>query len=168
MANLARAVALAALMSGSAASAESNAETLFTHKDWQVQVVGWDDGSFSCMAQVSTGDKSFSMWADAKASVEIQFYDSGWDLGEGGTANLVVQIDSLPTWTLNNASMLKQSVFFTLPDGDDGMTFISEVMRGNGLYLGNDKGEAVESYSLAGSSASIKVFIDCITALQQG
>jgi hypothetical protein len=138
---------------------------LFAHKSWEVQVVSFDDGTVECLAQVSDGSRSFSLWADVSASIELQFYDDAWNLGEGDTANLTVAIDGRAPWTLNNAELHKQSVFFTLPDEDSGVDFITEVMRGNVLYLNAENGDAVESYSLAGSSASVGALIDCMDAL---
>lgn len=44
-----------------AAVAEATSETLYTIKDWEVRVVGFDDGSVSCLAQVTHGPISFSM-----------------------------------------------------------------------------------------------------------
>jgi len=98
-----------------AAVAEATSETLYTIKDWEVRVVGFDDGSVSCLAQVTHGSISFSMWSGADELVELQFYDDGWDLGQGGTADLKVQVDNRPVWNLTSAELHLQSVFFNIP-----------------------------------------------------
>ena len=149
---LAGAVFLAALP----ACAESSSQVVFSHKAWEVRVVGFDDGSFSCLAQV----------ADAAEMVQLQFYDETWQLGQGETANLAVQIDRRAPWSLTAAELHEQSVFFDIPDSDAGIRFMDEVLAGNVLYLSNESGESVESYSLAGSRASVGALIECVSALK--
>lgn len=146
------------------ALAEATSELLFSHKAWEVSVVGFDDGSVSCMAQVTDGSRSFSLWSDQSRLVRLQFYDDSWDLGEGDTADLEVQIDRRAPWTLTNAELYLQSVLFDIPDSGDGVSFMNEVMRGNVLYLNDADGNPVESYSLAGSSAAIGALVECVEA----
>lgn len=153
-------------LSAHAAAAEATSETLLQVKDWEVQVVGFDDGTVSCLAQVTHGPVSFSMWSGADELVELQFYDESWDLGEGQTADLQVQIDNYSVWNLTNAELHLQSVFFNIPDSNDGVGFMNEVMQGNALYLANDQGEQVGSYSLSGSRGAVGALIECVSALQ--
>jgi hypothetical protein len=40
-------------------------------------------------------------------------------------------------------------------------------MRGNTLYLRNESGQHVQSYTLSGSSASIGALIDCVDVIEQ-
>lgn len=159
------ALCLATLPTG--LSAQSASEVLFTHKAWEVRVVAFDDATISCLAQVTDASRSFTLWADATQLVQLQFYDESWDLGEGETANLEVRIDSIAPWTLNDAELHKQSVFFDLPDSDMGVRFMQEVMGGDVAYLSNSDGELVESYSLAGSRAAIGALIECVDALRE-
>lgn len=159
------ALALCLSTAATGAAAESASEVLFTHKAWEVRVVAFDDGTVSCLAQVTDESRSFTLWADAAQLVQLQFYDDSWDLGEGETANLQVRVDSIAPWTLNDAELHKQSVFFNLPDSDMGTQFMQEVMGGNVIYLNNADGELVESYSLAGSNAAIGALIECVDAL---
>jgi hypothetical protein len=140
-------------------------EVLFSHKHWQVSWVQFEDGSQACLAQVADGSESFSIWADAEQSIQLQFYADYWDFGEGTSADLEVEIDRRGSWSMTNAELYLQSVLFTIPDSDDGVNFLTEVMRGNTLHLRNGKGEAVLDYSLAGSSASIDALISCVDAL---
>ncbi len=161
-------IALGTAMTGTRAGAEASSEVIFSHKAWEVQLVGFDDGSVSCVAQVSDGNRTFSMWSDASELVRLQFYDDSWDLGEGGTADLAVEVDSRGVWTLTNAELYLQSVLFDIPDSDDGIRFMSEVMGGQTLYLSNEDGEQVESYSLSGSRASVGMLIECVNGLKAG
>ena len=46
------------------------------------------------------------------------------------------------------------------------MNFITEVARGNRLYLRDADGSDVQNYSLAGSSASIGALVDCGDVIQ--
>ncbi|WP_343117220.1 hypothetical protein [Ostreiculturibacter nitratireducens] len=145
--------------------AETVSEIVFQYKAWEVQIVGFDDGSIACVAQVREGGESFSIWSDEREMVRLQFYSDIWEF-DGGSADLEIQIDRRAPWTLTNAELYMQSVLFDIPDTDVGLRFLTEVMRGNVLYLRNDRGDDVQSYSLAGSSASIRALIDCVDVLQ--
>ena len=150
------------------ALAEAQYKTLYQHKAWEVQVVGFDDGSLSCLAQVTEGNESFTIWADAESLVKLQFYSADWDFGEGDTADLEVEVDHRSPWTLNAAELYLQSVLFNLPNSDTGTKFLLEVVKGNTLYLRDDAGKDVRSYTLAGSSASIGALTDCVDAISSG
>ncbi|MFM2354769.1 MAG: hypothetical protein RLZZ528_505 [Pseudomonadota bacterium] len=156
-----------AMLPGQAGWAETESEVLFSHKSWEVRAVWFDDGSASCVAQVSDGSDSFSVWGNGDQSIRLQFYSDAWDFGEGDTADLEVEVDRRGEWSLTNAELYLQSVLFDIPDSDDGVAFLTEVMRGNSLYLRNDAGEGVMTYSLSGSSASIQALIDCVAALDR-
>ena len=145
---------------GSTAVAQES-EVLFAHKHWQVSVVGWDDGSVGCVAEVSTPGESFSVWTFPDGAVQLQFYSTAWSFGEGDTADLEVQIDRRAPWKLAGAELYQNSVLFTLPDDQAGVNFIVEVARGNRLYLRSADGSDVQNYSLAGSRASIDALIQC-------
>ena len=151
---------------GGVACAEAQSEVIYSHKAWEVKIVGFDDGTFSCLAQVTDGDRSFSMWSGAEEAVNLQFFDESWDMGEGDTADLSVEVDSRGAWSLTGAELHLQSVFFDIPDSNDGIRFMEEVMRGDTLYLSNEAGDLVDSYSLAGSRASISALIECVGALK--
>lgn len=153
------AAALMVAMAGSAGAQQS--EVLFSHKHWQVEVVGWDDGSVGCVAQVSAPGESFSIWTFPDGAVQLQFYSTAWQFGEGDRADLQVQIDRRSPWNLTDAELYQNSVLFYLPDSQAGIDFIVEVARGNRLYLRADDGSDVQNYSLAGSRASIDALIEC-------
>jgi hypothetical protein len=159
-------LALGASMPAPALAQET--QTLFTHKAWEVQIMSFDDGSLGCVAQVSAPGESFSVWAFQAGGVRLQFYSTQWEFGEGKTADLEVQIDRRTPWTLTNAELYLNSVLFDLPTDRDGSRFVGEIANGNVLYLRNDDGEDVQSYSLAGSSASIGALIECEGAMQDG
>ena len=152
----------AAMLAGSLTAAwAQQSEVLFSHKHWQVEIVGWDDGSVGCVAQVSAPGESFSLWTFPDGSVQLQFYSTAWEFGEGDTADLQVQIDRRAPWKLTNAELYKNSVLFTLPDDRSGVNFVVEVAQGNRLYLRSKDGSDVQNYSLAGSRASIDALIEC-------
>jgi hypothetical protein len=153
------AAALIAASAGVAGAQDS--EVLFSHKHWQVSIVGWDDGSVGCVAEVKAPGESFSIWTFPDGAVQLQFYSTAWNFGEGDTADLEVQIDRRAPWNLTGAELYQNSVLFYLPDDQSGVNFIGEVARGNRLYLRDDDGSDVQNYSLAGSSASIQALIDC-------
>jgi hypothetical protein len=140
-------------------------QTLYTNKAWEVQVTRFDDGTYGCVAQVSAPGESFSVWSFQEGGVRLQFYSTQWEFGEGDTADLEVQVDRRGPWTLTSAELYKNSVLFDLPAGTEGARFVREVSNGSVLYLRNDKGEDVQSYSLAGSSGSIGALIECEGAI---
>lgn len=155
--------ALIGAMAGSAGAQTS--ETLFSHKHWEVQIVGWDDGSVGCVAQVSAPGETFSIWTYPDGAVQLQFYSTAWEFGEGQTADLEVQVDRRSPWSLTSAELYKNSVLFFLPQGNSGVDFIVEVARGNRLYLRSADGSDVQNYSLAGSRASIDALVECGEAI---
>ncbi|MCU0828346.1 MAG: hypothetical protein MUE52_13285 [Tabrizicola sp.] len=157
------AAALAVATAGSAGAQQS--EILFSHKHWQVEIVGWDDGSVGCVAQVSAPGESFSIWTFPDGAVQLQFYSTAWSFGEGQTGDLQVQIDRRAPWNLTGAELYQNSVLFYLPDSNAGVDFIVEVARGNRLYLRSADGSDVQNYSLAGSRASIDALVECGDAI---
>ena len=159
-------IAAAALAVFTSAASAQQSEVVYSYKHWQVSVVGWDDGSTGCVAEVSDPGESFSIWTYQDGSVQLQFYSSAWQFGEGDTADLEVQIDRRGPWSLTAAELYQNSVLFYLPDSQQGVNFITEVARGNRLYLRAADGSDVQNYSLAGSSASIDALIDCGNVIQ--
>lgn len=165
-----RRLLLSALFAGSlfsttTASAETQSETLFQHKHWEVEVVGFDDGTVACLAEVDATTDSFTIWVYADGTLKLQFYSTSWEFGEGDTANLEVQIGKRSPWSLTNAELYKNSILFNLPDSDAGVNFLVEVAQGNRLYLRTETGEPVMDYSLSGSRASMDALIACSDAL---
>lgn len=145
-------------------------EVLFSHKNWQVELVAWEDGVIGCVANVSSPGESFAMWTFQDSTVQLQFFSTSWSFAEGETANLQVQIDKMAPWNLTDAELSQNSVLFTLPDSEAGVDFILEVAKGNRLFLRTEDGGDVQNYSLAGSRASIDALIECgevITQQQQ-
>lgn len=152
-----------------AAVAETESTMLYSYKHWEVEYVAFDDGSVACLAEVDANTDSFTLWVYPDTSVRLQFYSTSWDFGDtGDTANLGVQIDRRPDWTLNNADLYLNSVLFNLPNDDSGVDFLMEVAQGNRLYLRTDTGEDVKDYSLQGSKASMNALIDCGNQISGG
>lgn len=140
-------------------------DMLYQHKAWVVEGVTFDDGSYACLAEVTDPGESFSIWAFLDESVELQFYSEDWDFGDGDTADMEVEIDRRSPWQMTGASLTGHSVLFTLPNNDKSGDFVVEVARGSTLHLRTAEGEFVRDYTLAGSSASIKVLVDCMNSI---
>jgi len=150
-----------ALIAG-AAGAETTSERVYSYKHWDVEIVGYDDGTVACTAKVDAVTESFSIWTYPDQTLRLQFYSTAWDFGDGGdTANLLVQIDRRTPWTLTDADLYQNSVLFNLPGSEDGWRFLTEIAAGNVLYLRSEAGEDVQSYSLAGSRASMSALGEC-------
>lgn len=153
---------LAVLIMPAVAVAEATSDILYSHKNWEVEFVTFDDGSIACLAEVDATTDSFSVWIYPSAELRLQFYSTSWDFGDtGDTADLGVQIDRRTGWTLTDAELYLNSVLFTLPEDDAAVEFLLEVANGERLYLRNDAGEDVMNYSLAGSKASMQALIEC-------
>jgi len=151
---------------GTAADAGiARTKQIFAHKSWRVRFVAFDDNSIACEARVGSSSNNLSIWADSGTNASLQFHNSGWQFNDS-TANVRVRIDSRARWNLNDASLKNSSVFFTLPDGDQAIRFLREVMRGNVLKLYSSSGTLIERYTLAGSSASILALIRCVDVLK--
>ena len=151
----------AAVIAVAGAANAQQSEVLFSHKHWQVEIVGWEDGSVGCVAQVSAPGESFSIWTFPDGAVQLQFYSTAWQFGEGDFADLEVQIDRRAPWNLTGAELYQNSVLFNLPDDQAGVDFIVEVAQGNRLFLRSADGSDVQNYSLSGSRASIDALIEC-------
>jgi hypothetical protein len=151
----------AALVALAGAASAQQSEILFAHKHWQVEIVGWDDGSVACLAQVTAPGEAFAIWTYPNGAVELEFYSSAWQFGEQDYADLQMQIDRRAPWNAPGASLSKNSVWYLLPDNDAGIDFIVEVAQGNRLYLRAADGSDVQNYSLAGSRASIDALVEC-------
>jgi hypothetical protein len=148
------------------ALAQGQSEILFSHKNWKVEVVQFDDGSLSCAASVGDIANNFTIWADPDQSMSLQFYSGAWEFGEGTTADLVLEVDSRGPWSLTAAELYKQSVLFDLPDSDQGVAFLVEVAAGRRIDLRDKDGADVQWYSLAGSRAAMDALIACGDAIR--
>lgn len=159
-------ILLAAL--ASAAVARSTSKVLYRYKYWMVEYVKWDDGTFACVAELDDPNDSISIWTYPDKTIRLQFYSTAWSFGDkGDTADLEVQIDRRPKWTLTNADLYKSSVLFDMPDSNKSVTFLNEVSSGNRLHLRDAGGHEVVWYSLAGSAASMSKLIDCTNVISR-
>lgn len=152
--------ALAAITMALSAAADPYSEVLFRQKHWVVSGVVFDDGSLACEAKVSGNADSFSLWVFDSGVLRMQFYSTAWQFS-GGSADLRVQIDRRPDWSLTNAELYQNSVLFDLPGGNDSGRLLREIAAGNRLYLRTATNEDVMWYSLSGSRASMNALADC-------
>jgi hypothetical protein len=145
--------------------AEARQKTLFHHKNWMVAVNVFEDGAMACQAAVDEGNESFTIWVMQDKSVRLQFYSSDWDFNSNDTADLQLEVDHRGYWTLNAASLTRNSILFDLPDSDKGVNLLVEVAEGRTAHLRDDSGDGLRDYPLAGSKASMKALIECADAL---
>jgi hypothetical protein len=163
--NIRLGIAAALVAAGAGSAGAQQVETLFSYKHWSVSIVGQDDGSLSCIAEVAAPGESFMIWVYPSGAVELKFFSTAWEFGEGQTADVSVEIDRRGPWTAT-AELVADSAWIALPDNQAGVDFITEVARGNRLYLRSWDGADVQNYSLAGSSASIDALIECGNVIQ--
>jgi hypothetical protein len=155
-------LALFAAMATPVAAQQS--ETVFARGAWIVNIVKFENGELACSAEVTQNRDTFAIWSFANGYTQLQFYSPNWQF-EGGTANLVVQVDRRTEWTLNNAELTQNSVLFGLENDEAAVDFLVEVARGNTIHVRNAQGQSVISYTLAGSRASMDVLAQCEEAL---
>jgi hypothetical protein len=155
-------IALLAALASPVSAQQS--ETVFARGAWIVNIVKFDNGDLACSAEVTQGSDTFAIWSFADGYTQLQFYSPNWQF-DGGTANLVVQVDRRAEWTLNNAELTQNSVLFGLDNDRAAVDFLIEVARGNNIYVRNAQGKTVISYTLAGSRASMDVLAQCEEAL---
>ncbi len=155
----------AALAVSAVAAGESR--TLYRHKAWEVRAVAFDNGRLSCVATVTkpSGD-AFSVWSDGITPVNLHFFSPRWNFRPGNT-DIVIRIDRRKPWTLNDANLQGEGIFFYLGPGNSSLRLMQEIMAGNRLRLFDNQGGLVRSYSLAGSKASIRKLIECTNALKK-
>ncbi len=144
--------------------AAQQSETVFARGAWIVQIVKFDDGTLACSAEVTQGNDSFAIWSFQDGYTQLQFYSPDWQF-DGGTADLVVQIDRRAEWTLNDADLNQNSVLFGLQGDDAAVDFLIEVAQGHTIHVRNQQGEDVISYTLSGSRASMDVLVECEEAI---
>ncbi|WP_421703437.1 hypothetical protein [Aliiroseovarius sp.] len=159
---IAAAVVLAAPLT---ASAQPYENYYYGHKAWTVHVVTFADNSLACRARVSEPGASFAIWADGYSAVTLEFLRSNWDFYEG-REDIIVQIDRRASWDLTDADLSGNQILFQLPGGNASDRFLGEIVRGNQVKLFSNSGDFVESWSLAGSSASIDKLIECTRRLR--
>ena len=143
-------------------------DILFEHKNWKVDIHGWDDGEIGCRAIVGSEHESFSIWIFQNAAIQLQFFSTSWAFGAEQFADLQVQVDKLDRWDLTNARLSQNSVEFNLPDSDAAVNFVMEIAKGSRLFLRSKDGKDVQSYSLSGSRASIDKLLECGNAITEG
>jgi len=159
------AAAVLAVFVGAASAQQS--EVVYSYKHWQVLIHGFDDGTFACEAKVGTNSDSFSVWTYPNGAVSLQFYSAAWQFSEeaGQYSDLSFEVDRRGAWSASG-ELYMNSVLIELPDSQSGVNLITEIARGNRLYLRDADGSDVQDYSLAGSSASIDALIDCGNVIQ--
>ncbi len=141
-------------------------ESVYRHKQWEVIMASFDDGSISCIARVNKPDSAFAIWGHQRNPIQIQFWDRDWNFTPANE-DIIVQIDRRPRWDLGNAELTGKNVWFTLPAGDAPIRFLREIKQGNSVVLMSATGKRIDSWSLAGSSAAMSVLADCIDVLRQ-
>jgi hypothetical protein len=152
---------LTAALLAAAPVAAQQSTMIYQYKHWEVEYVVMDDGTQACIAEVDAGTDSFSIWYFQDDTFRIQFYSTDWSFGEGTYADVMVRIDRRSPWNISDAELYKNSVLINLPGDERGFNFLSEVARGNSLYLGTADGQGIKSYSLAGSRASMDAMAEC-------
>ncbi len=160
---LACALAVASGLPGWAGSL-IDSETLYQHKQWEVIIAAYDDGSISCIARVEKPGSAFAIWGNLTDPMQLQFWNRDWDFTPA-SEDIVVQVDRRPRWDLTNAELTGKNVWFTLPTDDSSLRFLREIRQGYNVALLSRSGKHIDSWSLSGSSAALSVLADCFQAL---
>lgn len=147
------------------AAAQPNTRVLYAHRSWEVRGVVFDTGAPVCVALVRLDGAAFSIWADGANPIRLQFYSPGWAFGDT-VSDMEVQVDARDEWTLGDADLFQNAVFFDLPTDDVSIQFLTQVAQGGQLHLRDGQGGDMQSYTLAGSDASIRALGRCVDALR--
>lgn len=149
-------------------SAASRDTRIYQYKNWEVRLVTWDDGSSSCVAEVSyvNGD-AFSIWQDKSGGIRLQLYSPDWNFGaKDRYADIELQVDNHNYWRVAKADFYKNSVLIDPPDDSSTHQFLAEIKTGNQLFLYAGNGKRQSDYSLAGSQASLDAMGSCLARLR--
>lgn len=157
--------AIALLLFGTApALADPSAKVLMQEKQWDAEILSYDDGTFACLAQVDLADRTFTIWSYPDRAVRLQFYAPGWDFGADHRVRYEVAVDAGPARVMT-AQAFKNSILFDVPTGESWVDFLYDVTLGRVLYLRDAAGAAAMDYPLAGSGAALAALIQCGAAI---
>ena len=157
--------AIALLLFGTApALADPSAKVLMQEKQWDAEILSYDDGTFACLAQVDLADRTFTIWSYPDRAVRLQFYAPGWDFGADHRVRYEVAVDAGPARVMT-AQAFKNSILFDVPTGESWVDFLYDVTQGRVLYLRDAAGAAAMDYPLAGSGAALAALIQCGAAI---
>ena len=143
-------------------------DVMYSYDSWKVIGYTADDGTFSCLAEVTSpnANEAFTIWAYDDGAIDLQFYSEDWDFGESDWADLEVQIDRNAPWLLTDANLKQNSVWFKLPGEEAAGTLVAELAKGDLLHLRSRDGTPVRDYSLVGSAPAIAKLLDCGLAIR--
>lgn len=164
-----KALGAAVLLAAAAGTAAAKSETriVFARGDWEVRAVRWDDGGTACLAEVRGAADAFTIFADRRHPVRLQFYSSQWVFGARQRyADLQIKVDTGAPMPIARADLYRQSALFELPAGPAGHRILSQIEHGHTLYLRDGQGRRVKSYSLVGSGAAMKALAGCVRGLR--
>ena len=157
--------AVALLLWGAApALADPSSKVLMQEKQWDAEILSYEDGTFACLAQVDLADRTFTIWSYPDRAVRLQFYAPGWDFGADHRVRYDVAVDAGPARAMT-AQALKNSILFDVPKGESWVDFLFDVTQGRVMYLRDAAGTAVANYPLAGSEAALQALIQCAVAI---
>ena len=157
----------AAAMLGSAAFAQSDWETLYERGDWRLDVNMYDDGALSCESYtVGSSEIVFSVFSWQGGNYSFEFYKDEWKFpSEVTDEDFVIQIDRRPPWDISGSKQ-DQTIWVEVANTDrDALNFLTEVARGQNVYLKNTKGAIIGRFSLRGSSATLAQHRDCAASI---
>lgn len=149
-----------ALAFAAPARAEFQTETLFSARNWTVELThDTSDGQLWCAAQtVNNRDQAFDLTAFDTGAMTVFFFDHSWDLAER-TVETYVDIDR-SRWEIDaDAGGIALSV--SLEDKDNAAEFVNDLAKGQSLTLLNLQERKLASFSLSGSRAAITSLMEC-------
>ena len=143
-----------------------SSKSIYRNKKWEVVMAAYDNNTVSCIARVEKPGSAFAIWGHRNSPLQIQFWNNGWNFTPD-REDIIVQVDRRPRWDLNNAELEGKNIWFTLPAGKSSGRFLREIRRGNNVTLKTAAGTRVDTWSLAGSSATMNILADCIDVLRE-
>lgn len=133
---------------------------LFRHKAWSVEITHDQlDNDFWCNAETrNRNGQYFSITAYDNGNIGLFIFDERWALRK---RDIEFRIDvDYSRWNVRGqASNSSVSTFLSNPDSS--IKFLTELAEGSAISIYNAADQRLASYSLSGSSASLRKLMEC-------
>ena len=149
------------------ATADAEVVRLFSHKAWTVSYVTFASGRTACTAGTRNGNGDFfdiRVYPGGGLATFIELNNWTSDIGDRDV-NMVLDVD-YHRWTLLDTSLMGNSFMFWFPNESGTGQFNRQLANGNAIALKTWNGKhTMATWSLAGSSAAILAFRECIARI---
>ena len=145
-------------------------DTLYSRGSWRLDLNYHDGGARSCESRtVNSQNMVFSLFTWDDGDYIIRFYNEQWDFGDATLdQDFVVEIDRRGEWDISGTKVNSIVQIIVTPPSGSLEKFVTEIRRGNTLYLRNDRGLELARFSLSGSTATLNQHEICERRILNG